>query len=208
MTFFSPDSLYWVQGLVVSLMVGLVLALFVGVLLLVRPQALFALNAVLSRWIDTDAVLSKLDQPHHIERFLYRHHRILGGMIVAGASFVLWRWAFAYERSEFLAALGRPFAANGLDWIPAALETALVALHGGILMVGLLVIFRPSLLKGFERTANRWQRGPAMTRLDTVIVGMDGTVEDHPRVTGLLLVLAACWCLLALAPVVVDLLRR
>jgi hypothetical protein len=208
MTFFSPDSLYWVQGLLVSLMAGLVLALFVGVLLLVRPQALFALNALLSRWVDTDEVLGKLDQPHHIERFLYRHHRILGAMIVAGAGFVLWRWAFAYERSEFLAAMGTRFLADGLDWLPAALETALVALHGGILMVGFLVIFRPSLLKGFERTANRWQRGPATTRLDSVIVGVDGAVEDHPRVTGLLLVLAACWCLLALLPIVADLLKR
>ena len=208
MTFVSPDSLHWVQGLLVVLIVGLMLALCVGVLLLVRPQALFALNAILNRWIDTGAALSKLDQPHHIERFLYRHHRILGVMIVAGAGFVLWRWAFAYERSEVLVALGTPFLNKGLDWIPAALETALVALHGAILMVGIVVMFRPSLLKSFERTANHWQRGPATAPLDAVVVGVDGAVEDHPRVSGLLLVLAACWCLLALAPAVWDLLGR
>jgi hypothetical protein len=205
---FAPDSLHWVQGLLVALMLGLLLALFVGGLLLARPRALFTLNASLSRWIDTGSALGKLDQPHHIERFLYRHHRVLGIMIVAGAGFVLWRWAFAYERSGFLAALGTRFMARGLDWVPAALETALVALHGGILMVGVMVIFRPSLLKRFEQTANHWQQGPATTRLDTVIVGMDEAAEEHPRVTGLLLVLAACWCLLALAPVVADLLAR
>jgi len=204
----SPDSLPWVQGLLAALMLGLLLALFVGVLLLARPRALFALNARLSRWIDTGPVLGKLDQPHHIERFLYRHHRVLGIMIVAGAGFVLWRWAFAYERSEFLAALGTRFMASGLDWVPAAVETALVALHGAILMVGVLVIVRPSLLKSFERTANRWQQGPATTPLDAVIPGVDSTVEGYPRVSGLLLVLAASWCLLALAPVAVDLLAR
>jgi len=204
----SPYSLPWIQGLLVALMAGLLLALCVGVLLLARPRVLFALNASLSRWIDTGPVFGKLDQPHHIERFLYRHHRALGIMIVAGAGFVLWRWAFAYERSEFLAALGTRFVASGLDWMPAALETALVALHGAILLVGILVIFRPSLLKTFERTANRWQQGPATTPLDTVIPGVDTAVESHPRVSGLLLVLAACWCLLALTPVVVDLLAR
>jgi hypothetical protein len=208
MTFVSPDSLHWVQGLLVALMVGLLLALFVGVLLLARPRALFALNASLSRWIDTGAVFGKLDQPHHIERFLYRHHRVLGIMIVAGAAFVLWRWAFAYERSELLAALGTRFMASGLDWMPAAVETTLVALHGAILVVGLLVIFRPSLLKSFERTANHWQRGPVTSPLDAVITGVDSAVEGHPRVSGLLLVLAACWCLLALAPVVAELLAR
>lgn len=208
MTFFAPDSLYWVQGLLVALMVGLVFALFVGVLLLVRPPALFALNAILNRWIDTDSVLGKLDQPHHIERFLYRHHRVLGVMIVAGAGFVLWRWAFAYERSELLAALGTRWLARGLDWVPAAVETALVALHGAILVVGVLVIFRPSALKGFERTANRWQRGPVTTPLDSVIGGVDDAFEGYPRVSGLLLVLAACGCLLALAPVVLAVLSR
>jgi hypothetical protein len=208
MTFFPPDALHWVQGLLVVLMVGLLLALFVGALLLARPKALFSLNARLNRWIDTGALLGKLDQPHHIERFLYRHHRILGLMIVAGAGFVLWRWAFAYERSEFLALLGTSWATKGLDWLPAAMETALIALHGAILMVGLLVIFRPSLLKGFERTANRWTQGPATTRLDAVVGGVDEAFEGHPRVSGLLLALAACWCLLALAPVVVDLLGR
>src|SRR5690349_6944315 len=160
MTFISHDSLYWVQGLLVALMVGLLLALFVGGLLLARPQALFVLNARLSRWVDTRTTLGKLDQPHHIERFLYRHHRILGIMIVAGAGFVLWRWAFYYERSELLAAIGTRWQARGLDWIPAALETALVALHGLILMVGVLVMIRPSLLKGLERTANHWTEGP------------------------------------------------
>jgi len=208
MTFVSPDSLHWVQGLLVALMVGLLLALFVGVLLLTRPQALFVLNTRLSRWIDTRAVLGKLDQPHHIERFLYRHHRVLGIMIMVGAGFVLWRWAFAYERSQFLAALGTRFMASGLDWIPAAVETILVALHGAILMVGLVVAFRPSLLKNFERTANRWHQGPATTPFDAVVGTLDGAFEDHPRISGLLLVLAACWCLLALTPVVVEVLAR
>ena len=204
----SPVALPLVQGLLVFLIVGLGLALVVGALLLTKPRLLFALNAWLSRWVDTRGAFGVLDEPHHLERFFYRHHRILGLVIVAGAGYVLWRWAFHYERADLLALLGPRFVSRGLDWVPAALETTLVTLHGAILMIGALVFFRPSLLKGFERTANHWQPGPATTPLDAVIGNLDGAFEGHPRVSGLLLVVSAFWCLLALAPFVVDILAR
>jgi hypothetical protein len=204
----SPETLPWAQGLLALLVLGLALAIVVGGLLLARPEALFALNARLSRWVDTRAAFSMLDQPHNLERFFYRHHRLLGLMIVAGASYVLWRWAFHYDRADLPALLGRRWAASGLDWIPPAIETVLVALHGVILVVGLLVFFRPSLLKGLERTANYWQPGPATARLDTVVGNLDAAFEGHPRVSGLLLTVSAFWCLLALAPVIVDVLGR
>ncbi|MGH8442351.1 MAG: hypothetical protein ACRETF_05555 [Nevskiaceae bacterium] len=204
----SPDALPWIQGLLLVLVVGLALAVLVGALLLARPNALFALNARLSRWIDTRSTFGMLDQPRHLERFLYRHHRPLGSMIVAGAVYVLWSWAFAYDRSDVVAILGRRWVSAGLDWVPAALEVAVVGLHGAILAVGLLVIFRPSLLKGFERAANLWQDGPTTAPLDNVVGNLDGTFEGYPRVSGLVLVISALWCLLALAPVIVTVLAR
>ncbi|MGH8030601.1 MAG: hypothetical protein ACREO3_11785 [Arenimonas sp.] len=208
MTPLSVESLPWVQGLLVALALGLALALLVGVLLLANPPVLFALNARLSRWVDTRATFGILDQPRHLERFFYRHHRVLGAMIVTGAGYVLWRWVFAYDRSDVLAMLGRRWIANGMDWLPPALEAVVVALHGVIFAVGWLVIFRPSLLRGFERTANYWQQGPATTPFDAVVGNLDGAFEGHPRVSGLLLVVSAFWCLLALAPVMADVLAR
>jgi hypothetical protein len=204
----SPATLPWAEGLLAALVVGLALALVVGVMLLARPRALFALNARLSRWVDTRAVFGVLDQPRNLERFFYRHHRIMGLLIALGAGYVLWRWAFDYNRDGVLALLGRRWLARGLDWVPAALEAVLVALHGAILMVGLLVAFRPSLLKGFERTANRWQAGPPTARLDSVVGSLDGAFEGYPRISGLLLVITACWCLLALAPFMASVLAR
>ncbi len=204
----SPEALPWAQGLLAVLVLGLVLAFIVGVLLLARPRALFALNARLSRWVETGSTFRMLDQPHHLERFFYRHHRVVGALIVAGAGYVLWNWGFAYDRSDVLAILGRSWVTAGLDWVPAAMEVVVVALHGAILAVGLLVLFRPSLLKGLERTANRWQAGPATTPLDAVVGNLDGTFEGYPRISGLVLVVSAFWCLLALAPFIADVLAR
>lgn len=208
MTPLSPTLLPWAQGLLAALMLGLALALLVGVLLLAHPRALFALNARLSRWVDTRALFGALDQPHSVERFFYRHHRIVGALIALGAAYVLWRWVFAYDRSDLQALLGQRWVTQGLDWIPVALEAALVALHGAILAIGLVIFFRPSLLKGLERTANQWQPGLETARLDAVVGNLDGAFEGHPRVSGLLLAVTSTWCLLALAPVVIDFLWR
>jgi hypothetical protein len=207
-TTLSPEALPWLQGLAMVLLVGLVLALVVGALLLARPQALFALNQRLSRWIDTRAALSLLDQPRHLERFFYRHHRALGISVVVGASYVLGQWAFAYDRGDVLALLGPNWARHGMDWVPAAFEVVLVGLHVAILVVGVVIVFRPSLLKGVEKTANRWQPGPATAPFDQVVGNLDDTFESHPRVSGFLLVVSATWCLLALAPTLADLLMR
>lgn len=204
----SPALLPWVQGLLAALMLGLALAFVVGLLLLARPQALFTLNARLSRWVDTRALFGVLDRPRHAERFFYRHHRTVGALIALGATYVLWRWAFAYDRSDLQALFGQRWVTQGLDWLPAALETALVALHAAILAIGLVIMFRPSLLKGLERTANRWQPGPETTRLDAVVGNLDVAFEGHPRVSGLLLAIASTWCLMALTPVVVEFLGR
>jgi len=207
MTSLSPAALSLLQGLAVVLVLGLVLALAIGVLLLARPGAAFAINQRLSRWIDTRPAFSALDRPRSLERFFYRHHRLLGALIVLGASYVLWRWAFVYERADLIAVIGRQWVTAGLDWLPAALEVALVGLHVVVLVVGALVFLRPSLLKGVERTANRWQDASA-NRLDAVIGNLDGAFEGHPRVSGLILTISATWCLLALAPVLSELLRR
>lgn len=204
----SPEVLPWIQALALVLMLGLALALMVGVLLLARPQALFALNEWLSRWIDTRQTFGVLDQPRHLERFFYRHHRLLGGLIVLGAGYVLSRWVFAYDRKDVLALLSPRWLARGMDWVPLALEAVLIALHAAILVVGLLIMFRPSLLKGVEKAANRWQDGPPTARLDSTVANLDDTFEGYPRVSGLLLVVLASWCLLALAPAIADLLRR
>lgn len=203
----SPNELPFLQGLAVVLVLGLVLAFGVGVMLLARPQALFALNQRLSRWVDTRGVFSVLDQPRHLERYFYRHHRILGAAIMLGASYVLWQWAFHYDRHEIVALLGRRWVASGLDWIAPALEVALVGLHAAILVVGVLIFFRPSLLKGVERTANRWQE-PKTSTLDAMVDGVDDAFEGHPRVSGLLLVVSAAWCLAALTPIFAELLKR
>lgn len=204
----SPEFLWLVEALLFALVGGLALALLVGALLLVRPPLLLAINQRLSRWIDTRSTFGLLEQPLMLERFFYRHHRLLGSLVTAGAIYVLWQWAFTYDREAFIALLDRRWLAAGLDFVVPALELALVVLHVLILFVGLIILLRPSLLKNVERVANRWHSGLPADSLDAVIGSVDRGISLYPRLSGLVVVAAAAWSLVVLTPVLVQLLGR
>jgi hypothetical protein len=199
----SPELLWLVEGLLAALLCGLVLALLLSLWLVASPGALLDLNRKLSRWIDTRPSIEALERPLMLERVFYRHHRVLGVATILGAGYVLWRWAVAWDRQAVVALLDRRWVAAGLDWV-----VAVVGLHVLILVAGIVILVRPSLLKGLEHTANRWHRGPSADRLDTVVGAVDRGVETHPRVAGVVLLLASTWSLLALLPVLLRFLGR
>lgn len=191
-----PDELDWLaQGLLAALVAGLLLAAVVGLVLLVRPGALFRLNDRLSRPVAVRG-LDWLQASITVERWCYRHHRLFGSLLASAAAWVLWRWS-AIHGDAALRAFSRP----ELDWIVAALEGLLVGLHAVILLLGLVIMLRPSLLRRTESAANRWYELPGAAALDAVVARPDARVRQRPRLTGLLLVLAAGGCLVALAPV-------
>lgn len=153
-----------------------------GVVLSLRPSA-----AGLPKQGGTPSrgLLGILESPRRIERFVYRHHRWSGAVILLGAGFALWR-----------------IAASGILWSPRAfglhvplLWLLAVATALGFL-VGLVVLVRPSGLKPLETRANRWV-GPEA-----------GTIREwlgrHPRVQGLLVLAASLYALLAFGSLLIE----
>lgn len=204
----SPDFLWLAQGLLASLLAGLVLALVVSALLLTRPRTLLELNRRLSRWVDTQGALRALERPLMLERLFYRHHRALGVAIVLGAGYVLWQWAFGFDRAALSGLLDPSWRNNGLDWIVPAAELLVVGLHVLVLAVGGVILLRPSLLKGLEKAVNRWHGAASSERFDRVIGTLDDQVAVYPRLTGFVLLMATVWSLVALVPVFLQVLNR
>lgn len=114
------------------------------------------------------------ERPRRIERFIYRHHRLCGSAIVAGALVLLALLGAGQARllsTVWLGGYGGR-AAMLLVW----------ALAAAVLVIGIIVLVRPSALKGIEALANRWiQLFPA-----TVLT---------PRQIGVLLLAAGLFCL-------------
>lgn len=195
-----PGSLDWlVDGLLAALLVSLAGALVVGLWLLAHPSSLLRLNTATSRWLSLRRSLRPVELPLHWEPKLYRHHRLAGGIVLAAAGYALYRWAFAFDRAALLRYLD---AAAGWDagWIVDGGEIVFVAMNLLLLPVGVVLIVRPSLLKGLESWGNRWVSTRRASRpLDLPHEGVDRLAARHPRLIGAAIVLLSLYCLLALA---------
>ncbi len=122
------------------------------------------------------AALRLLDRQWRIERLVYRHHRIFGLLMIAAGSFCLWQ----LTRAELSAVLDGGSSASILLW-------ALLLGQAFTLLVGMVVFFRPSLLKPLETISNRWH-------------DLDVSGEDHAskgRWAAILLALVGLVALLA-----------
>jgi len=101
------------------------------------------------------ALIRSLDESRDVKRAVYRGHRIAGIALFAGALYTLDRLWFAYEPG----ALARVLKSWGSGDLQAIFAQSLwFFLFGGnvaALAAALLVVFRPSLLKGLERWADR-----------------------------------------------------
>lgn len=101
-----------------------------------------------------------LDRPYFIERIIYRHHRKAGAMLIAASMLWLWLLSPLSVWHQFLTLtweyLTRMLASDHLLTILVSSIFSLTTL-----VVGLLLIIRPSLLRPLETRANRWITQPA-----------------------------------------------
>lgn len=180
-------ALYW------SATVLTVLALAIGIGLLIAPAQLRELARPLDRWRSLRPALGQLDKPHYIERRLYHRHRLVGGLIVAGAGYTLLRLS-GTDHQTTLALLPGDWD-HGLRSLAAANAYWLLLLSNlAALGVGLTVYFRPSLLKRLETRSNHWlSTRQAIKPLDVSHGELGARLWSRPRATGLFLVLGSLY---------------
>lgn len=200
-TLIAPELEWLAEGLLLSLALGLLLSALVGLLMVLRPARLFSLNERWSRWVDTSGQFAVLDKPRSLERFFYRYHRIAGALITLGSSYVLWQWTFAYRRDGVFGMLGERWSQPELNWAVTAGEWITVGLHILILAIGLVILFRPSLLRRLELEGNRWHEPVVARALDRIYSPLERMLQVYPRLSGAVLLLASTWCLSGLVPV-------
>lgn len=174
------------QGLFFSLCAGLALSTVWGLWLLLAPGGARRFAARADQWVTTEPWFERLNRPLDTTRLFYRHHRAAGLLIVLGAGYALVRWYASYERASLLRMLDRRWISAGLDWLVPAFESIFVAFNAAILVFGIVVAFRPSLLKAPERWANRWVQVGSHRVLDRRFDPLAPAVDSQPRVLGLL----------------------
>lgn len=179
------DILYEIawRSALLFLWIGSALALLLGVGLLLAPARTERINRFFARWIDTRKIESELDRPRWTERFVYRHHRIVGAFILSGSVFVVFQFLLRPFRQRIA-----PLAAHDMFGLLDA--TVAFFIIGGVLgaLIGLIILFKPSLLRELEGEANRWVSTEKFTRaFNAMYFSFDEKVMRHRRLSGLFL---------------------
>jgi hypothetical protein len=191
-------SILW-PVLYILILLGAALGLVIGVMLLIDSARVMQWNAYLNRWISTENAARVLDQSRDVKHFVYRRHRVIGLLVIAGALFALDVLAFRLQTTPLLRALrplGNPTA------LALAVDSARVFLVSGnavALVAGVILCFRPSLLKGVEAWADRQFSTPLPNKsLDEPNYRPDAFVRDHPKLVGALVAAGSVFILASL----------
>ena len=168
--------------------------LIAGVMMLLAPQRFVRAGQVSNRWVSLDRWLAPLDIPRYIDRIFYRFHPILGAFLVAGATYALIYFTVGYDgarMADLILGVGHGAFAK------AMLDSAVILIgvgSGFALVVGLILIIRPSLLKGFEVWSNRWVASDqAIRRLEKSYSMTDTAFSRRHRVFGLLVIVGSLY---------------
>jgi hypothetical protein len=189
------------QSAVIFFILGSVAGLFAGALLLFHPHRFYVISAMLNRWISTRTLDKALESSFALDPWLYRYRRATGTLILIGAMFVLFYFTVQLDRAEAIASLAKHF--HYYPSLVAGLLDALVmsSLIGALsaVYVALCLMFRPSLLRGFEETANQWlSLRRAMKPMEIQRDNMDRYVQRYARQVGIFLLLGSLYTLLLL----------
>jgi hypothetical protein len=187
------------QVLYVLLLLGAALGLLVGIMLLIDSQRVLRWNAYLNRWISTGESLRVLDQPHDINRIVYRRHRIVGVVVLAAALYALDVLVFNIQLRPVVHIFRDPANPGTLQLFADSARLFLVAGNVVAILVGMILVLRPSLLKGVEGWTDR-QYSPRLSsqNLDEPRYQPDEFVRAHLRLAGIVAAGGSLFVLLSL----------
>jgi hypothetical protein len=171
----------------------------IGLLTTISPSLVMRVGQVLNRWVSTERVFHDLDSPRPSERLFYRYHRIFGCFLVLGGAYVLYVFGSAGLDASRLGNLMFLGSRTAAQWLLDSL-TALNRVFGIVaIALGIAVFIRPSVLKTLENSTNRWFAvDEPVKQLDAQHTAPDRLFARHPRIAGILIMLASAYVVLNL----------
>ena len=178
---------------------GGVLGLLTGVALIFNSALVVRLSEKMNVWISTREAMQVLERPIEIERTVYRWHRLIGALILAGALFTLYVLLWRFNGPQVVDALTKLLELGVAKWVAESVRVFFVLVNVAALVIAVVMIVRPSSLKGVEAWANRQYTPRRSVRaFDIPRVGPDSLVRTRPRLLGMVLALAGLYVVFSL----------
>ena len=184
------------RSFLLLLCAGSIAGVVVGARMLLKLERIVFLNQYFSRWISANRIEEQLDRPRWTERFFYRHHQLVGGVLFVGAIFVLDSFLFGSKTRRIYAAI----APGNWGLVDALMGMLLV---GSVLaaLIGIIVLAKPSLLREIEKSANRWiSTEGVVKRIDGMRNSFEQQILRHSKIAGVSMIIGGFCVLFVLGP--------
>ena len=185
------------QSFLIFMVVGCAFSLVIGVWMLLKPESMLRLNQYLSRWFGTEKLAAALDAPHNIEGALYRRHRSVGVLVLAGGVYILFVMLFAFSKKAG-GDLGYGLNPQITAWLLDALGVLLILSSVLGLVIGFFLVVRPSVFKPIEEWGNRWYATEKSLRvMEAMHLKPDEAMIRNYRIVAALVIAGSLYVLLS-----------
>jgi hypothetical protein len=189
---YSNELYQWL--LEVIFIIGILL-LPVGIGFCLLPNKMFELANRMNKWVSTEHIFHVINKPRYKESFFYRHHRIFGVIIIIASIVSLYLLSFYIGVDSVLNILIRLAESEFEKWLFVILYYLLIAAICLVIIFGIIMTIRPSLLKSVEKWSNHWVDTDApLKKLDKQNDMPDKILPGkNPRIFGFIIILAAIY---------------
>ena len=188
----NTDVLYlWLADFI--FIIG-VLLLIVGLCFCFIPKSVFKTAKKMNKWVVTESIFDYLNKPRYNEVYFYRHHRVFGLIIVLVSTTCFYFLTFYIGIENMTNSLVK-LAENEFEkWIFVILYYQLISAMILSILIGTIIIIRPSVLKKIESWANKWvdTDGP-LSVLDSQKDLPDRVLPGNPRIFGVFVIVGALY---------------
>ena len=186
------------QSFLIFVAVGCVFGLIIGVWMLIRPESVLRLNQYFSRWFETGKLAAALDAPHSIDLAIYRRHRSVGALVLAGGLYILYVMLFAFNKKAAGGDLSYGLNPQITAWLLDALGVVLVLSSVLGLIIGFFLVVRPSVFKPVEEWGNRWYGTEKSLRvMEAMHLKPDEAMVRNYRIVAALVIAGSLYVLLS-----------
>lgn len=188
----------WLSTLLWFLALGSVAGLFVGAALIVRPGWVAQMGKYTNRWISTRNPYRELERWIELDNWFYQHHRVSGGLLLAGAVWSIVFFITSFDKHRYLADLSKVIHIP-TQLIAGLLDAfVLMSMLGTLFaaLISLLLLLRPSLLREFDQFASQWiSMRRTLKPMEMSRFSLDGYVSRNTHLAGFFLLFGSLYIL-------------
>ncbi len=175
------------------------LIFLVGIWIIVLPQSFLDASKSMAKWVSTDGFFDSLDKPRYQERLIYKYHRIAGALIILGASYTMIILITGINIRMLVVQF--PVIINRFlsEWFYGSAYMIMLVANALAVLVGIIVLVRPSLLKKIEGSLNKWiSMGQGLKSLDDTHEIALEVLPGNPRLFGLAVALGGVYIVISM----------